>query len=245
MKRLALRLGNLEFRPHLGWGIAAAAFIALTVALGNWQLRRAAEKTEAAQRADDLLRRPVLEVRGGGLAAADYDQRRVRVSGRFVAASTFFLDNRTMRGAVGYEVVTPLTTGSGSTQVLVNRGWIAATGDRGVLPEVPTTESVQTIEGIAVTPGKAFVELGPDDGQGVVRQNLVIEREQRRLAAVLQPFVIQQTSPANDGLLRVWARRDSGADRNKAYALQWYSMATLGAFLFCLLNTKRLVSGGH
>ena len=243
MERLAFRIGNFVFQPQLGWGIAAATFVVLTVALGNWQIRRADEKIDTARRVDEAMLSAVLPVPPRLVEAGEFEHRRTSVFGRFVPASMFFIDNRVLHGAAGYHVITPMKIEGGDIHVLVNRGWVEA-GDRGVLPVVPTGESLQRIEGIAVTPGKAF-ELGPDSESSPVRQNLVIEREQRRLGVGLQPFVIQQTSDAQDGLQRSWARRDAGADRNKAYALQWYALAILGALLYVVLSTRRAGPNGR
>lgn len=231
-------IAGRTFRP--GWvsSLAAAAFIALTGALGDWQTRRAEEKLAAGRMLDEASRGPVLQVPSARTDAAGFERRRVATRGSFVARDTFFLDNKVMHGSAGYHVVTPLRPENGGTQVLVIRGWIAA-GDRSRLPEVPTPEGLQTIEGVAVVPGKRFLELAPEAGSGRVRQNLVLPREEKRLGLSLQPFVIEQTSDARDGLVRAWERPDTGVDRHRSYALQWYSFAALAAVLYVFLGFKR------
>jgi hypothetical protein len=37
-----------------------------------------------------------------------------------------------------------------------------------------------------------------------------------------------------------WERPDAGVDRNRGYALQWYSFALLAAILYAVLNFKRI-----
>jgi surfeit locus 1 family protein len=233
-----IRIAGRTFRP--GWlpSLAAAAFIALTVALGGWQTRRAEEKLELGRRIDEAARGPVLQVPSARVDAAGFERHRVAARGTFVARDTFFLDNKVMHGAAGYHVVTPLRPESGGAYVLVNRGWIAA-GDRSRLPDVPTPEGVQTIEGVAVVPGTRFLELAPEAGSGRLRQNLVVSREEERLGLSLQPFVIEQTSDGRDGLLKAWERPDTGVDRHRSYALQWYSFAALAAVLYVALGFKR------
>jgi surfeit locus 1 family protein len=231
-------IGGRSFRP--GWvaSIAAAAFIALTVAMGAWQTRRAEEKLEAGRRVDEMARAPALQVPATRIEPAGVERRRVAARGTFVARGTFFLDNKTMRGVAGYHVVTPLRLDGSGASVLVNRGWIAA-GERSRLPEVPTPEGVQTIEGVAVVPSSRFLELGPESESGRVRENLVVSREEKRLGLSLQPFVIEQTSDAGDGLVRAWERPDTGVDRHRSYALQWYSFAALAAVLYVILGFRR------
>jgi surfeit locus 1 family protein len=233
-----IRIAGRTFRP--GWvsSLAAASFIALTIALGAWQTRRADEKLEAGRLLDEAARAPVLQVPSVRVDAAGLERRRVAARGTFVARDTFFLDNKVMHGAAGYQVVTPLRHESGGAYVLVNRGWIAA-GERSRLPEVPTPEGVQTIEGVAVVPGLRFLELAPEADSGNLRQNLVLSREEKRLGLSLQPFVIEQTSDARDGLVRAWDRPDAGVDRHRSYALQWYSFAALAAVLYVALGFRR------
>lgn len=233
-----IRIAGRRFRP--GWipSLAAVAFIALTIALGNWQTRRAEEKLEAGRLLDEAARGPALEVPAQHVDAAAFDRHRVATRGTFLARDTFFLDNKVLRGTVGYQVVTPLKPEGRGEAVLINRGWIAA-GERSRLPEVPTPEGMQTVEGLAVVPGTRFLELAPDAESGRLRQNLVIAREEKRLGMSLQPFVIEQTSDARDGLARAWERPDLGVDRHRGYALQWYSFAALAAILYVVLGFRR------
>jgi len=235
-------IGGRAFRPRPLWGVAAALFVALTVSLGNWQVRRAEQKLEAARRFDAGMRDAALSISATPISAEEVEHRRVSARGRFIAGSTLFLDNKVLRGVAGYHVVTPLRLEGGDMQVLVDRGWIAA-GDRLALPSVPTPQGGQMIEGIAVAPIRRFLELAPEPATGPLRQNLVIEREERRLALKLQPFVIEQTSDARDGLARVWERPDTGVDMHRSYALQWYSFAALAILLYVVLSFRRVDPG--
>ena len=240
-----IRIRGRAFRPGIAPGVAAAAFIALAISLGNWQARRAEEKLELGRRLDEGAKGPVLSVSSVRLDASAVERRRVSARGRFVARAVLLLDNKVLHGAAGYNVLTPLKLEGGEDlHVLVNRGWIAA-GDRSRLPAVPTPEAVQTIEGIAVTPSRRFFELAPEAASGPLRQNLVPEREEKRLGLLLQTFVIEQTSDARDGLAREWQRPDTGVDRHHGYALQWYSFAALAAVLYVALSFKRAGFGSN
>ena len=240
-----IRIRGRTFRPGIAPGFAAAAFIALAISLGNWQARRAEEKLELGRLLDEGAKGPVLSVSSARMDASVLERRRVSARGRFVARAVLLLDNKVLHGAAGYHVLTPLKLeGSEDLHVLVNRGWIAA-GERSAPPAVPTPEAVQTIEGIAVTPSRRFFELAPEAASGPLRQNLVPEREEKRLGFLLQPFVIEQTSDARDGLVREWQRPDTGVDRHRSYALQWYSFAALAAVLYVALSFKRADSGSN
>ena len=74
--------------------------------------------------------------------AREFEFRRVEARGAYVPDSTVLLDNRIHAGRVGYEVVMPLRLGDSRMHVLVNRGWIAGTGDRTRLPDGLTSLSL-------------------------------------------------------------------------------------------------------
>jgi surfeit locus 1 family protein len=237
-----IRIGGRVLRPGAASGIAAAAFIALAISLGNWQTRRAEEKLELGRRLDEAARGPVLSVPSVRLDASALERRPVSARGHFVAQAMFFLDNKVLKGVAGYHVLTPLKLEGSGLYVIIDRGWIAA-GDRSRLPVISVPEGLQTIEGTAVVPSTRFVELAPETADAPRRQNLVIAREEKRLGLGLQPFVIEQTSDAQDGLAREWQRPDTGVDRHRSYALQWYSFAALAAVLYVALSFKRADSG--
>jgi surfeit locus 1 family protein len=233
-----------RFRPALAVTAAAVAFCALTVALGLWQARRAAEK-EALQTALDLraaeppLTLPPVPGRWDAVA-----MRRVAARGEYVERFGILLDNKVHRGRVGYQVVTPLRLAGGNLHVLVNRGWIAAGRTRGDLPKVPVPAGAQVVEGVAVEPSARVYELAAADApRGTVWQNLVLERYAAWSGLELVPVVLQQTNDARDGLVREWERPDAGAGRHRSYALQWFSLAALTAILYVVLNLKRPAPG--
>jgi surfeit locus 1 family protein len=207
-------VAGYAFRPRW-WAIAAAALAcAAGIALGNWQARRADEKRALAARLE-----------------------RVAVVGEFVPQFTVYLDNKVRRGKPGYEVVTPLRLRGSSTHVLVNRGWIEAGKTRDVVPEVPTPRGEVRIEGIALEHlprSLQFMERGLR-----VRQNLSVPAYADETGLRLQPRVIEQHSSAPDGLARDWPPHEAGAEKNEAYAFQWYALAALAAILGLVLSFRR------
>jgi hypothetical protein len=136
--------------------LAAAAVMALTVALGNWQLRRADEKAALQQARDAALALAPVTLDGAPLQPAELDGRRVSVQGVFDPAHTIFLDNRTRNGVAGFHVLAPLriarpaADGAPPPHVLVLRGWIARDPvARARLPPLRTPEGPVRIEGLA------------------------------------------------------------------------------------------------
>lgn len=227
-----------SFRPSLAVTAATLAFVALTVSLGNWQERRAAEKIALAAQLEQRTAEPALALPGLPVDPQSLQFHRVVARGEYVPGLTFLLDNKVLDGVAGYFVITPLRIENSREYLLVNRGWIAAGARRDLLPEVVTPPGLQNLEGIAIAPTKRFLQLGAD-GAGKVRENLVVARLATEWRIPLEPVVLQQTSDSADGLVRRWQRPDSGADRNRGYAIQWYSFAALAAILYVALNLKR------
>ena len=230
---------NRSFRPAFVPGMAALAAIALTLALGNWQSRRAEEKFALGRDLDEAARRPVLILPPGPIEAQGYEFSRVGARGEYSARHTILLDNKVLRGVAGYQVLTPLKTSGDGIHVLVNRGWVAAGPRRDSLPQIRTPAGIETVEGIAVVPSTHFLELSAKTEEGIVWQNLVLERYAKWSGLKLQPIVVQQTNDAADGLVRAWERPDTGAGRHRGYAFQWYALATTILILYVALSFKR------
>jgi surfeit locus 1 family protein len=232
---------DLEFRFSLWPTLAAAAGIALTIALGNWQLNRAHEKNELKAQIEQLAKGPPINVSTAALDARHVQLRRVEARGTFEPKYAVFIDNRVWHGTVGYQVVMPLRLGAGDRYVLVNRGWVAGTRDRNRLPEVKTPAGPVVISGMAVVPGKRFLELSGNTVVGKVWENLTIERYRQAMPIAIQPFVIQQDSAGapDDGLVREWDPPDLGIERHYGYAFQWFALAVTILVFYLVTHVKR------
>ena len=232
-------LGNRSFRPAFLPGAAALAAIALTVALGNWQSRRAEEKLALGRDLDAASGRAVLALPSAPVDVHDYEFARISARGEYAEKHTVLLDNKVLRGVPGYQVLTPLKIAGGDLHVLVNRGWVAAGTRRDSLPQIRTPAGSQTLEGIAVVPGSHILELDAKTEEGIVWQNLVLARYAKWSGLRLQPVVLQQTSEAADGLVRTWERPDTGADKHRGYAFQWYALAATILICYVAFSFKR------
>lgn len=232
---------RLRFRPGVWPTLAAAAGIALTSALGMWQLGRGHEKSALAARIEQLAHEPAISVSTQKLNARDVELRRVEAHGVFEPKYMVLLDNRVLHGVVGYHVVMPLKLGDGSRYVLVNRGWVAGSPDRSRLPDVKTQPETLVVRGRAVVPGRRFLELSTHVAEGRVWQNLTLERYREATPIAIQPFLIQQENEGTpaDGLIREWAPPDLGVDRHYGYAFQWFALSALILILYLITHVRR------
>ena len=219
----------------------ALAGLALSCALGSWQLDRAAQK-EALQAA--------LQQRGT-LAALDTAallglpdpmgqlHRPVQLRGNWLAQYTVFLDNRQMQGRPGFYVVTPLQLEGSAQTALVQRGWVARNFlDRASLPVLDTPAGSVTVTGrLAPPPAKLYAFGGAETGP--IRQNLDLTQFAAELGRPVLAATIVQTHGPSDGLLRDWAVPGGGAEKNYGYAFQWFGLGALIAVLYVWFQIVR------
>lgn len=238
--------------------LAGLLLIAITIMLGNWQVRRAQYKTELQAVLDAAALRPAAAVaasavfteavdkRGAGQARTVERGQRVLLKGEWLASAVIFHDNRTHAGRAGYHVLTPLRLADGSGMVLINRGWVAADAVRTLLPEVALAPAQVTLEArVHVPEVDAFTlaKAGQTEA-GRVWQALDLTRLAARAdvglplcpahgtgPACLASWLALQSSDTDDGLVRDWPLPAAGIDRHRGYAFQWYCLAALGAAL--------------
>ncbi len=240
---MSLILRGREFRPTLAGLLIAAAACVITVLLGNWQIRRAAEKRLVSAQHDAAMNQPALAMTAAAVATgidpSGYLGRRIALKGAFDPGFTYFLDNRSRGGKPGYEVLTPIRLKGSDMNILVLRGWLPAGARRDAIPSVTTPDTEVEIEGVTLHALSHALQPPGTLPAGRVRQNLSIAEFARLSGRAMLPFVLEQHTDTADGLDRTWPRKDSGADKNVAYAVQWYCFALLSAILFVVLSFRR------
>lgn len=232
-------MSNLRFQFSLWPTLAAAAGIALTLALGNWQLGRGNDKAALAERIKSASRDALIAMPAAAIRAEDIAWRRVEAHGRWEPKYAVLIDNRVLHGIVGYHVVMPLRLGGSERYVLVNRGWVAATASRSALPRIKTPSQMVTVVGLAMVPGKRYFELSSRVAEGNVWQNLTLERYRAAIPIAIQPVVIQQENDPGDGLRREWTTPDPGTNTHYGYAFQWFALAAAILIFYLVTHVKK------
>ena len=232
-------MSGFRFQLSLWPTVAAAAGIALTLALGNWQLDRGREKSALAERIksanrDALIAMPAVEIR-----AEDVQWRRVEARGRFEPKYAVLIDNRVLHGVPGYHVVMPLKLGASERYVLVNRGWVAGSYARGQWPQIATPVGMVTVIGLATVPSRRYLELSTQVAEGNVWQNLTLERYRTAVPIAIQPVVIRQENDLGDGLQRDWAPPDVGTNTHYGYAFQWFALAAAILIFYLVTHVRK------
>ena len=232
---------RLRFRFRTIPFVATLVLVAVGILLGNWQVRRAAEKTALQARLTQRSALPPLVLDGKPVDPAAVEYRRVIVTGEFVPNWPLFLDNRPFEGRTGFIVLMPFKIAGGDDVVLVARGWTPrdpAVHDR--VPQVPTPGGRTTIEGLAILHPARVMELGkaPPPRPGAIVQNVDPAGFAQASGLRTLPVLVEQTSPDGTELTRKWPAPAVDVDRNKGYAFQWYALAAM-AFLFFVITGFR------
>lgn len=219
------------------WILTLAALLTAggTFSLGEWQLRRAAQKEAVQTAINDKNSLSPLD--GRSLAAtekiADEIYRQAVFQGVWQTENTVYLDNRPMNGRSGFWVLTPLVLEGSGQVIVVQRGWAPRDfTDRSRLPPVLTPAGVVTVQGrIAPPPSKLYEFKGADTGP--IRQNLDLAafRTETGLPLFEQASLLQTGAP-NEGLLREWAAPNLGVDKHYGYAFQWFGLCLLVVILY-------------
>jgi surfeit locus 1 family protein len=225
------------------WLITLSALLAmaLTLALGRWQLSRAAQKLALQGSVDSRAALPAL-TQQALVTLADPDSvlyRAVTLRGRWLPEHTVYLDNRQMNDKQGLYVVTPLRLEGSGVSILVQRGWLARNFvNRTILPQLETPVGLVEVAGrIAPPPAKLYQLGGPETG--LIRQNVDKAGFGAEIGVALLALSVQQTGDAGDGLLRDWPRIASGVEKHYGYAFQWFALAGLIAILYVWFQIVR------
>ena len=236
-----------EKRSRFWPALATVVGVSVTVALGNWQLGRGAQKRELKAQSEARAAQPPIHVGAQALSTEDIELRRVEARGTFEPQHAVYIDNRIHRGTPGYHVVMPLKVDGSERRVLVNRGWVARPALRSELPAVKTPAGPVTLTGTAIVPRAAPFERMDTVVEGRIVQNLTIPRYTSMTPIAVQPFVLRQDSALDDGLVRAWPAPDFGIEKHYGYAFQWFALAaTLTVFYgYTQLRSRKRPTGGE
>jgi len=226
-------------RSALATGILLV-LLSVFVSAGVWQLGRAGEKYDlrAAFSAGSIT--GVLGKLVDDAEADDYRFRRFELQGRYDTHHQILLDSIVEGGRSGYLVLTPFHT-DGQT-VMVNRGWIAASADRNILPDINVPGETRTIRArLNRFPVPGMRLAAPVVDPNVWPQRMLFPARDELAAALNKPvpdYQLLLESDQEDGYVRDWRAVDVGPERHYGYAFQWFAFALMAFVIFCVLNLR-------
>ena len=226
------------------------ALVAAMVTAGFWQISRLQDKRDRNDRV--AARTALAPVDVQGLAepgsfdtVSDLEFRRVTATGRYLPADEVLVRSRSLEGAPGSWVLTPLLLADG-TAVVVNRGWISNPGELHAVPEASAapTGPVEVAGLVRLTETRG--RFGPQDPAEGTLTDLAradVARLDQQVAQDLLPFFVQllEQSPEID-LTRdpepvPAPTLDEGP--HLSYAVQWFIFTTVAVVGYPLILRRR------
>lgn len=238
--------------------VAIAALIVAMVMAMMWQLRRLDEKKELnaliESRADVVPVAIDVALRDGGVErpsdgeAVEY--RAVQVAGTYLPDDEFTVPSKTLDGAPGRLVVTPLRWAADEPPVLVLRGFVPQAID----DTVPPIDGVEPPAGEVVVRGwlrqtqvpEGLQNKTADLGGGRSFARIDIDRIEVARGAEFMPAYVQladQAPPTDGELLSPYPLPERSEGPHFSYAVQWATF-TLIALVGYPLVLRRVARGG-
>jgi surfeit locus 1 family protein len=233
---------KISFRWQWHWKILlfSTFFLPILVYLAFWQVSRADEKQQILKIYDQRkIDEPItLPERS---KSEDQLYVRVKVMGEYDNRSPLLLDNRVRRGRPGYEVISSFQTVEGQW-LLVNRGWVEASLDRRVLPEITAvTEQVVLTGYLYQSPGKQIM-LGEDNwvaGAGPkVIQNAAPDVVSEKLEKVFYDYHLRLGADSPGAYETGWTIVNVQPGKHTGYAVQWGALALALIILSIFANSN-------
>lgn len=223
------------------WLATLVTFFAIVtlLRLGFWQLERMHEKEERLTQLQQSLAQKPMNLSDVSQLSTGIADLPVNIKATLETEHVFYLDNRIVNGAVGYEIIVPAATSQGL--VLLNWGWIKANERREHLPEIQLPKSNVSVSGNIVIPTlNPVVRETATTARDfpIVIQQIDIALMETMLSRQLLPFVVNVESSGAD-FVRNWQPVVMPPEKHLGYALQWFGLAFAALVIFLIALFKR------
>jgi surfeit locus 1 family protein len=237
-----IKLGSRTFLPRPFTTLLAVVLIAMLIALGRWQLRRAEEKRALfdafAAGADATL---LIDIHTPKVRRYQH----VEASGHYDESRQLLIDNMVNGGRAGYFVITPFAL-QGGGWLLVNRGWLPLGASRAVRPAIRVAGDERRIRGRADNMPSAGIQMGehaalsppfPIVAQYPTRAEVARLLGENAWTAAADSVLLDPGE--SDGYVRSWAPPGFPPMRHVGYAVQWFAMALALFVIYVVVNFRR------
>jgi len=228
----------MGFRFYMPASLIVAT-LTLLISLGFWQLDRADEK-RAIEDKIAIANSDNVELVVSTELLKDKEYYHVRLRGSYVDDKQFIYDNQIVDQVSGYYVLTPFVLNSDSKTVLINRGFIAWNGRRDKLADIDVEGGLTEVKVQISKPFKRM-ELKASEITGefpVLIQALDLD-SMGAIASLDFVSLVGLLSPESEnGFVRQWEPYTGSIERHMGYAIQWFLMAFVLAFIGIRLAMK-------
>lgn len=231
---------GFHWQPNKNLLLLSLCLFPLLIALGLWQLDRADEK----QRILNQYNANQQASPAGAEALhsqTNLQYRSAWLEGELDANRRIILDNRVANGKPGYEILEALTVAGMEQKILVNRGWVPASLDRSILPQI------EAVKGQVQFRGALYQTLGGyrlDDGitqaaEWPARVGWIsAERAETLFAESFFSHQLRLDQDSPGALQTGWATVSVQPAKHTGYAVQWFAMAMVLLIMTVIANSN-------
>ncbi len=231
----------MTFRPTFWPTVFTVPALAALIALGTWQLHRLQWKQDLL---DKLHNRAVASAVAPPAAGDDleaFEFRRVRVTGTYRLDDELYLVGRSLAGAPGLHILTPLVPADGSTAILVDRGYVPFEGRDPARRPGGQIKGQVTVNGIVrLQKHKGF--FVPDNEPAKNSWYYVdIPAMAKKAGLALRPgyYIIADAVPLPGGWPKGGQWRLDLPNNHLQYAITWYCLAVALLVIYILYHRQK------
>ena len=231
---------GFHWQPNKNLLLLSLCLFPLMIALGFWQLDRADEKQRILNQYNANQQASPAGVEGLH-SRTNLQYRSAWLEGELDAKRRIILDNRVANGKPGYEILEALNVAGMEQMILVNRGWVPASLDRNILPQI------EAVEGQVKFRGVLYQSLGGyrlDDGISQVAEWparvgwITAERAEELFAESFFPYQLRLDRDSPGALQTGWATVSVQPAKHTGYAVQWFAMALVLLVMTVIANSN-------
>ena len=231
---------GFHWQPNKNLLLLSLCLFPLMIALGFWQLDRADEKQRILNQYNANQQASPAGVEGLQ-SRTNLQYRSAWLEGELDAKRRIILDNRVANGKPGYQILEALNVAGMEQMILVNRGWVPASLDRNILPQI------EAVEGQVKFRGVLYQSLGGyrlDDGISQVAEWparvgwITAERAEELFAESFFPYQLRLDQDSPGALQTGWPTVSVQPAKHTGYAVQWFAMALVLLVMTVIANSN-------
>lgn len=237
-----LRWKNYAFTPSWQAILATLILLPLLIALGFWQLDRAAQKQQTAALYALRTHTAPIDLNSAQKISGDLNFFPAQLTGHFDNKHSALLDNQFYQHQLGYQVLTPFILKNNHRVVLINRGWVAQSKTRTQPPQIPAVNGTVTVRGLIKVPDSKTFSLDSqlENTHWPLRlETITLSRMNAVTGYHFMPFIILLDINQSYGFTRDWAPINSKIAMHYGYAFQWFALALTLLIIFIAVNLKK------
>jgi surfeit locus 1 family protein len=217
--------------------------VVVCLGLAKWQWQRAEQKQQRLDNIDRMQQKGVLSWSGLTLLPGTLDKTglRLQLQGKMQSRKYWLLDNRTLNGRPGYDVLAIFYPTGSTLGLLVNFGWVAQGLSRNKLPQVQLPEQQISITAQLKQGDLAGFYLPGAELAGTGWPKLIqfidIHQQEQQSQAQLVDFMAYAVD--NDSFAQPhYQPVIMPPEKHLAYALQWLliALSAVLVFVFAMRN---------